>query len=355
MHGCELQAVSNSLQLHSKMLQRGFPAMIDKADLRVPRLTPFTPEFQEAYEASHHSERSPWKSNGYFTSTADMRDYGYEARLHMYSALTREPIHKLEIYETGGKSYAEMRDLVQSIFVCDAERLGTMRVDLCADIYGVDVGWFKRHMTVKGKRLHREFGETSPYQTIQNGHAQTLYAGCKPNQFRVYNKALERLVRWKSYVKRLARDFPEEVPIPYAAMYGHAESDTITRIERQIVARDLQRCDLATFASLKNATAFNPFTPVQILPQCNAPQPEAYPFATWCAGMYLQDQIRTTGLASTLAEMRKWTGRNFYREQKRFAPFLGVPENGTCLDASGLFNAYRNTLERQLGSALGAA
>jgi len=118
----------------------------------------------------------------------------------MYSTLTAEPIHKLEIYDAGEKTYQEMRSLVGSIFDCSPDRLGLMRVDLCADVHGIDVGWFKRHTIIKSKQTQREFGSVAPYQTVRKGKAETLYAGVKPNQFRIYNKSAERLVRWKWFV-----------------------------------------------------------------------------------------------------------------------------------------------------------
>jgi hypothetical protein len=322
--------------------------MIDKADLRVPRLTPFTPEFQEVYSASRNGDKSPWRSSRYFASVADLRSLGYDARLHMFSSLTAEPIHKLEIYDTGQKSYADMCALVRRIFLCDPERLGLMRVDLCADIHGVEVGWFKRHMTVKGKRLHQELGQTDPYRTIQQGTVQTLYAGRKPNQFRVYNKSAERLHFWKHYAQQLKRDCPDAIPVPYAEMFGHPEDAIITRVERQLAARDLEKTGLCTFASLRNGAAINPFLPVQIHAANASPAEENYPFTTWCAGMYLQGMVVSDGLSATFAEMRKRLGRNFYRERKRFADFLCIPDRATSIDGKGFFESYRNTITRQL-------
>lgn len=171
--------------------------MIDKADLRVPRNVPFTREFQEIYEASQRGEKRPWSSSRYFASTADLRGFGYDVRLHMYSTLTPEPIHKLEIYDAGDKTLFQMKQLTASIFDVDPEALELMRVDLCADVYGVDVGWFKRHTVVKAKQTNREFGTAMPYQTLRKGKAETLYAGAKPNQYRFYSKAAERMVRWR--------------------------------------------------------------------------------------------------------------------------------------------------------------
>jgi hypothetical protein len=103
----------------------------------------------------------------------------------MYSTMTSESFNKLEIYDAGDKSLSEMRRLTASIFDVDPDRLGLMRVDLCVDVYGVDVGWFKRHTIVQSKQTNREFGVVQPYITIQKGQTETLYAGVKPNQYRL--------------------------------------------------------------------------------------------------------------------------------------------------------------------------
>jgi len=211
--------------------------LIDKLDLRVDQRVRFTQEFREIYDASVRADRSPWRSSPLFVSTADMVEYGYDVRLHLCSTRTSKPIHKLEIYNTGEKSLNEMQNLAASIFDCEPDSLGLMRVDLCADIHGVDVGWFKRHVIISSKQTHREFGTIVPCQTIRRSKAETLYAGVKPNQFRIYNKTEERLIRWRWAARKFRRQFPGVEFQSYKEMFGHSETEMITRVERQITGR----------------------------------------------------------------------------------------------------------------------
>ena len=325
--------------------------MIDKADLRVQSGVPFTRQFQKVYEASRDAQRSPWKSSRYFVLTADLRDFGYEVRLHMYSALTAKPIHKLEIYDAGEKSYGEMLSLAASIFDCDPGEMGLMRVDLCADVYGTDVGWFKRHTIIQSKQTHREFGSVSPYQTIRKGRAETLYAGVKPNQFRIYNKSEERLVRWKWYVRQLKRDAPELDPTPYEVMYGHSPDTVITRIERQIAGRDLSRLGFSNFQSLLAAPSVAPFEKIVFYDASDQePSIDDYGFTTWTSGMYLRSMVQDDGLAAARGFMKDQLGRNIYREWKRMQPFLHVPDECIGLDGSTLTTLFQQSTSRQFMS-----
>lgn len=340
--------MSNSLQLHSNPMQTG-SAVIDKADLRVNRNVPFTREFQEVYQASLRGEERPWGSSRYFASTADLRGFGYDVRLHMYSTLTKVPIHKLEIYDAGDKTYAEMCRLAAGVFDCDPGGLGLMRVDLCADIHGVDVEWFKRHTVIQSKQTQREFGIAPPYQTIRKGKAETLYAGVKPNQFRIYNKSAERLVRWKWYARQLARQAPDLQPTPYEVMHGHPPEAVVTRVERQIAGRDLARMGFSTFRSLQSAPAASPFEKVVFYDAKQLePSIEEHGFTEWASGMYLRSMVRDFGLAATRGFMKEKLGRNLYREWKRFRPFLYLPEQCVGIDASTLANAFQQSVTRQL-------
>jgi hypothetical protein len=343
--------MSNSLQLYSNSMQTGF-AMIDKADLRVKRNVPFTREFQQVYEASQRGEKRPWGSSRYFASTADLRGFGYDVRLHMYSTLTPEPIHKLEIYDAGEKTYQEMHSLAASIFDCNPDRLGLMRVDLCADLHGIDVGWFKRHTIVQSKQTQREFGTVAPYQTVRKGKAETLYAGVKPNQFRIYNKSAERQVRWKWYVRQLRRQAPELEPTPYEVMYGHPSEAVITRVERQIAGRDLERVGFSTFESLKAASSISPFKKIVFYEAGQLePSMEEYGFAMWTSGMYLRSMVRDFGLAAARGFMKEKLGRNLYRDWKRFEPFLRLPTQTIGIDSANLYTSFQQSVSRQLFSA----
>jgi hypothetical protein len=343
--------VSNSLQLYTDLLQSGNP-VIDKADLRVERNAPFTREFQEVYTASQRAERCPWTNSKYFASTADLRPFGYDARLHMYSTLTREPIHKLEIYDAGDKTLDEMRSLAASIFEVNPDRLGLMRVDLCVDVHGVDVGWFKRHTIIQSKQTNREFGGVAPYQTIRKGKAETFYAGMKPNQYRFYNKALERLVRWRWYERHLSRRAPDLVPTPYEVLYGHSPAAIITRVERQIAGRDLTRLGLTDFASLKNTPMLSPFQKVTFYEaRTGEPSIEEFGFFRWSSGMYVRQMVCDFGLPAARGWLREKLGRGLYREWKHLEPFLHVPEQTTGISSEGLAMLFQSSALKQIESS----
>lgn len=351
--GLALQALSNSLQLYSDLLQDR-TRVIDKADLRVPRNVPFTREFQEIYEASQRGEKQPWSSSRYFASTADLRAFGYDVRLHMYSTLTPEPIHKLEIYDAGDKTFLQMKQLSASIFDLDPEALSLMRVDLCADVHGVDVGWFKRHTFVKAKQTNREFGTAMPYQTLRKGKAETLYAGAKPNQFRFYNKAAERMVRWLWHARQLARQAPGIEPTPYEVLYGHSADTVITRVERQIAGRDLQRIGLIDFAALRSTPELSPFEKVMFYEQVTGePSLEEFGLLRWSAGMYTRQMVQDHGLAATRGWLHEKLGRNVYREWKHFEPFLRIPDSGTGITSAGLLKAYQASALKQIEGTKG--
>jgi hypothetical protein len=340
--------VSNSLQLYTHLLHGRNP-VIDKADLRVARNVPFTREFQEVYEASQRGERRPWASSRYFASTADLRAFGYDVRLHMYSTLTPEPIHKLEIYDAGDKSLSEMRQLTASIFDADPDRLGLMRVDLCADVHGVDVGWFKRHTIIQSKQTNRELGGVLPYMTIRKGRAETLYAGAKPNQYRFYNKSVERMVRYRWYARQLARQAPDLTPTPYEVLYGHSPVATITRIERQIAGRDLARLGLTDFASLRNTPSLSPFEKVVFYEaRTGEPSIEEYGFLRWTSGMHVRQMVCDFGLPATRGWLREKLGRGLYREWKHLEPFLHVPEQTAGLSSEGLMRAFQTSAIKQI-------
>jgi hypothetical protein len=343
-----LQALSNSLQLYSDLLHGGNP-VIDKADLRVLGNVPFTREFHEVYEASMRGVKRPWGSSRYYASVADFRPFGYDVRLHMYSLLTKESNHKLEIYDTGDKSLAEMRRLSASIFDADPDRLGLMRVDLCADVHGVDVGWFKRHTIIKSKQTNRELGGVLPYMTIRKGRAETLYAGMKPNQYRFYNKSAERMVRWRWTARQLARQVPGLTPTPYEVLYGHSPNAIITRVERQIAGRDLERLELTTLASLKKTPTLSPFEKV-VFYEASTGEPtiEEHGFLRWTSGMHIQQMVRDHGIAATRGWMREKLGRNLYREWKHIEPFLHVPEQAIGLGSEGLLSAFQGSARKQI-------
>jgi hypothetical protein len=323
--------------------------MFDKVDARVDLKIPFTREFQEVYNASICDEKSPWRGSKYFARTADMRGYGYDVRLHLCSILTEKPVNKIEIYDAGEKTYQEVRRLAASVFDCDPGNLGLMRLDLCADIHGVDVNWFKRHTMVQFKRTNQELGKVYPYRTIRRTDAETLYAGLKPNQFRIYNKTEERMMQWRRSLRRSSREAPGAEHPSFEVMFGHSENETITRVERQIVARDLQRMGFSDVNSLQHGAFIDPFENIQFFePSQSEPSMEKYGYKQWTSGMFLRQMAQEQGLAQVRGWMREQLGRNMYREWNRMEEFLHVPDHLIGIDGSTLRKAYHSSLGTQL-------
>jgi hypothetical protein len=323
--------------------------LIDKVDLRVARKIPFTREFNEVYKASQKGARYPWTRSQYFSSTADLRPFGYDVRLHMYSKLGPESFNKLEIYDAGDKSLCEMRRLTASIFDVDPDRLGLMRVDLCVDVHDIDVGWFKRHTFVQSKQTNREFGVAMPYMTSHKGQAETLYAGAKPNQYRFYNKSVERMVAWRRYQRQLARKAHGLTPTPYKVLYGHSPDAVITRVERQIVGRHLAALGLIDFASLRSASKLSPFD--KIVFKAAATEGLAiddFSLRNWGYFMQLRRMVEDDGLPALRAFMKRKLGRTFSREWKRVERFLHISEQTPGINSEGLRRAFQNSVLKQI-------
>jgi len=276
--------------------------------------------------------------------------------LHMSCTVTKQPIHKLEILRAGDKTIPEMRELAGRVFASDPDELAIMRVDLTADIEGVPVDFFKRHSMVQCKQTRRELGTVEHYQVVAKGKAETLYSGVKPNQIRIYDKTGERRMQYGKYLRRFAREsaeLPESAEIEattFEAMYGHGMYDVITRVERQVAARDVEKIGVATLRALRlKADALNPFAKMVFFDGRDPdPRIEDWGFRDWHCGMDLRHRVEQFGLAEVEREMKCELGKNFHRQRKLFAPFLRMASNVVGIDSQRLRDAYASSTARQL-------
>ncbi len=329
--------------------------MIDKLDLRVPGHVPFTKQFADVYQFESRNEKR-WRKSNHYVRVANFEDCGYEMLLHMGCTMTKQPIHKLEVLRAGDKTVPQMRELAGSVFDMNPDDLGIMRVDLTADIEGVPVDFFKRHTVVQHKRTRREFGTLEGYQTIAQGKAETLYSGVKPNQIRIYDKTSERRMQFEKMCVRFAREtaeLPESVEIEapdFEKIYGHGMWDVITRVERQVAARDVEKLGLVSLRALRlKADLLNPFEKM-IFFDGKEPEPrrEDYSFRNWHCGMDLRRRVEMFGLADVERQMKAECGDNYKRERKAWAAFLRLKSNVVGIDAQGLRSAYATSTARQL-------
>ena len=328
--------------------------MIDKLDLRVPGVVPLTREFAAVY-ASTMGDPKRWRSSKHYAKTASFEDCGYPVILHMDCMMTKKNLHKIEILQTGEKTIGEMRRIAGSIFDCDPGGMGIMRLDLTADVEGVSVDWFKRHTLVQFKKTTRQHFNVETGLTVRKGTAETLYAGVKPNQIRIYDKTAERRMQYSKYLAKFIRatsempDSFEVEPTSFEAMFGISERRMITRVERQVAARDIEKLGITTVQSLQRIDSVRPFANMIFFDTpTSGPSLEGYSFHDKLAIEALQTRIHEFGISETLAWMRSQTGKNFLRAKERYGPFLRVNENVVGIDSDRLNRIFKASASNQL-------
>jgi hypothetical protein len=328
----------------------------------------FTPEFLDM-TASLSRDGTPWrnpsllgrwKPDPAYSGRASFEDCGLDVIVHAECKMTKKRTHKIEILRAGEKTYDEMVALSQRIVICDPRDMGLMRTDLTADVPGVPVDWFKRHVNVKHKQTMRELGNVDAYQCVTKGRAETLYAGVKPNQVRIYDKTGERLARYQKHLRQIARMNREQPDLrmeatPFEVLYGAPADQMITRVERQVHGEHLAKLGLVRFTDLLTADLLDPFdklvfyneTPHQERLMRNlSPQMRL-------AAEAIMYRVKTLGLTSTLNFMRTLYGdkSNFHRAKKDFDAFLRVADNVVGIDAKRLREVYQASTLRQLRRA----
>ncbi len=342
--------------------------MIDYLAIRIPEGAPPTPFFSDLY-ASTRSNPKVWKSGQFYSASAKLDEFGVDAIVHMDCRMTKKNMHKVEILRAGDKNFEDLLSIPSRLFHGDPLDFGVMRVDLTADVTDVGMDWFKRHTHVRNKQTRREHGVVDPYETIRKGRAQTLYAGVKPNQFRMYDKTAERQWQYSRYLGKFIRgqkdvreqasydvrhglqlEMPEEMgPTTFEALYGTDYNAVVTRVERQVAARDLDRMGLTTVGSLRRLPLLDPFASMIFYDE--SPGMEPLPDLSsdaYCAGMMWRSRLKEFGLDETLACMKAAHGKNFHRAKKKFDPFLRVTENVVGIDSKQLTSLFRGSVTKQL-------
>lgn len=370
--------------------------MFDKADLRVPGARPFTKEFAKVYASAANAclatdlkARTVWRKTAHYARSGNFSEYGYPVMLHMECDISKERNHKLEILQTGEKTYQQMRDLAAAIFEGEPEAFGIMRADLTADVPGVGVQWFKENTYIASKQITTEFGQmhTVPYKLVRSGQAETMYAGRAPNQIRIYDKVGERKARFKSERRREINAYkreleahelaefnelrPEEfgwsgistgdshlIPVPdlisFDQRFGHSTDAVITRVERQCSGRDLEALGLHTMWSMTqvgSAINLEPFDKVKFFAQSSADLSIGrWGLSDHMKGMYLRRYVEDFGLNEARKFMQKNLGKNFARAWKKYQPFLNVRSKVVGITSAKLQEEFLRSTAKQLAA-----
>lgn len=223
---------------------------MDTLHVRLPGTTRFRPEFRDQVNAQIETARS----SAYYRQVVDMRPAGRAAVLHFEAKTAegdpRNHESKLELVDVGKKGFQEIKSEIENVIDGDPEQLEVMRVDLCADVPGVPIPWFREHMDVEHKQWVAHFGQ---YDERGKRVYQTLYSGKAPNCYRVYDKTAELVRRYGLEQRRavqgaakaaMADRFSEELAgVAYAPdCYGRNILSDFKRDYSEAKAREKENC-----------------------------------------------------------------------------------------------------------------
>ncbi|HEX4030050.1 MAG TPA: hypothetical protein VHX20_06770 [Terracidiphilus sp.] len=325
--------------------------MIDKLELRLPRMTLFQPRVREFILESRHFENSTrTMGSGRYSWVTDLRPIGMDALLH-YSLKRdehdpHEGEHKLELLDTGTKGYSALVEQIESTIEGSILDLEIMRIDLCADMFGIPIDWFFSRLRVKFKRVGHEIG-TLKAQRIGKVGIQTLSAGKRPNIFRAYDKVAEYNEQLRKLRRKRSRDADE---ITLESEFGISENATITRLEQQFGGNRIP-IQIDSFALLRNLPGFNPFARIEISRGTGAGVPTISECGLdeWLSGTRLRQLQEEMGQQQFCRWITEHSGGNSARWRKKYAPFL-EPENDFPVTSETVFQTYRESVVKQLAA-----
>lgn len=325
--------------------------MIDKLELRLPALTPICAPVREfILESRHFTNSSRAVSSGRYEWVTDIRPIGIDALLH-YSLKRNEDDphegeHKLELLDTGEKSYSDLVAQVERTVECAIEDFEVMRIDLCADMLGIPIDWFLSRIRVKHKRIAHEIGRLK-FQRIGKAGIQTLSAGKRPNMLRIYDKVAEYKVQFKKLVRKRSRDADE---LTLEKEFGVSENSVITRIERQFGGGRIP-LSIDCFGQLSRLPDFNPFTNIEIRNGTGARVPtiQECGLDKWLTGTRLHQLKEEMGEQHFSRWLNVNSLRNAARYRETYSDFL-QPDGDNLVTAQTIFETYRESVIKQLAA-----
>jgi hypothetical protein len=321
---------------------------LDTLHVGASQFTAFRPAIAEAMRGidwelgSHRITRSR-----HYAGVLDLRPYGVDGLLHLYNRHKQPRDHKLELIDVGKKTYSQITQQIESVFDADSHKLRVMRIDLCADVFGIHVSWFQPRARVRYKRFAREIGDLK-YEQMGERTIQTLVAGKRPNVFRFYDKTAECIVDFRKRSKKVSQDAE---PLDFQNEYGFPPDAVLTRVERQIGGGKIPE-QLSTFGSVgREAPNFNPFAPLEIVGGSTQTVPtlDDCEFIEWVVGTRLNELCQEWGMQQLRSTANRKTNGNASRLLKRYERFL--PQlSGTILTTEKLFEIYRESITKQFAA-----
>jgi hypothetical protein len=320
--------------------------MIDKLDLRIPKDLVRGETIEEAFS---YDPTKPdlccVRPAKHYDGVADLKKRGIDAILH-FRCRHGDNHSKLEILNVGEKGYSEIVRIIQKLTPTDPDELQIMRLDLAGDVREVPVSWFKDHARFKFKRSDKEYGEMK-YSLVGKGDVETIYAGSRPNFYRIYNKVKEHQFQFRKMQRMTSKDADT---LDFEQEFGVKETDVLTRIERQCGARGIPR-GFEAFGALGRLAEFNPFTAIEII----ASDSRVLPRLEDCRGVEyytvlgIRAERKRLGMQAFRKQMNRLTGRNAARTFEYYRPFL-IDESGEPVTMRQIVDAYQESTRAQLAA-----
>jgi len=322
--------------------------MIDKLDLRIPRRTPFTSEFERIYSELRAMDRGPFRAAKYYEYAGDLREYGFHSRLSQYCVMDKVGNHKLELIDVGEMTKANILNEITQIFDIEPRQLEIMRIDFAVDVPDLSVQWFRETVRVAHKRWRAAVTGDAFYSEMGNGNIQTLYFGKRPNLTRIYDKQAEYRHAYKTLVRNLGKGVE---PPTFESLYGSvANGRILTRVERQIGGR--VPAQIATLADVfDHGAEFKPFAGIKIFEHVALPPKESdTSFETYCTGMYLRRMAEEDGMQALGSFISRNSKGNPAWAWGKYRPFLPSASPSLSLTNAALQTTFEQSLHRQLAA-----
>jgi hypothetical protein len=332
--------------------------MIDKFDLRIPRLTPFAPGFSSEYAELRNDPKGPFRESQHYSAVASLQAYGRDVMLHTFCKHGNGD-HKLEVLDAGTKSWTELLQQVRQIFTINPSSLEIIRVDFAADVPGVTVPWFHAHGRVKFKRFHNAGMGGFEYQQYGQKGIQTLIYGKRPNLNRVYDKIAEYVHQYQLMKRRSPNgtEFPT-----FESFCGYSKDAILTRVERQIGGGKLPQQikikesgqGVRTVADLwLCAREFDPFSNLILSSAVLEPQPnDFHNINDFLAILQARELLEAWGKHAFYQFLNLHTNRNAARWWKKYGTWIDVHEGAlsNAITSAELYERFHDSITTQLAA-----
>jgi len=332
--------------MFSARVNRGLRVrMIDKLEVRVPAATEYSPSFSRLYShVWNDAANNPFRASRHYVVVGDLRAFGYDAILHSHCKHGDEGNHKLELLDTGSRSFSELLQEITAVFDVYPSTLEIMRVDFAVDVVGIPVSVFQDCARAAYKKIVVDFENAEQLVRMGQRDVETIYLGKRPNCFRIYNKIAEL----KTQYAKLRKQLPE---IPeFEDLFGYPpDGVVITRVERQYGGSRIPE-EIANIARLRdNIANFNPFDALEFfLTGKPTPDPDKYDLSTYLKGLGLRELIENSGLHRARRFLNKRSPGNAARILNKLSEF--IPSISPDISFPNLNMQFQQSIQRQLES-----